>query len=155
GVYELTLDTSYNATAMKAIVVGKPLKEGDTYANEWACDPNGISNPDNITYIGHDTLLISEDTKYHVNNMSWAYNTKTGEMTRIASLAIGAEVTGVDKGVVENKGILFIDQQHPFKDSPKAVDDSKPNAALLENATDEELKAVIGYIDGIPAEVLK
>ncbi|WP_296824880.1 hypothetical protein, partial [Sulfurovum sp.] len=155
GVYELTLDTSYNATAMKAIVVGKPLKEGDTYADQWACDPNAISNPDNLTYIGHDTLLISEDTKYHVNNMSWAYNTKTGKMTRIASLAIGGEVTGVDKGVMGDKGILFINQQHPFKDSPKAADGSKPNDALIQNATNEQLKAVVGYFDGIPAEVFK
>ncbi len=155
GVYEIALDNCYNATAMEAIVVGKPLKEGDKYADEWTCHPDGISNPDNITYIGHDTLLISEDTTKHVNNMSWAYNTKTKSMTRIASLPIGAEVTGVDKGVVGNKGLLFIDAQHPFKDNPKNLAGKKPNSALLENASKEQLKAFIGYIDGMPAKLFQ
>lgn len=155
GVYELTLDNSYKATSMNALVVGKPLSEGDTYANEWACHPDAISNPDNITYIGNDILLISEDTTYHVNNMTWAYNTKTDKMTRIASLPIGGEVTGVDKGLVDDKGILLINTQHPFKDNPKAANGDKPNSALLENATTEELKAVIGYIDGMPSEIFK
>ena len=87
--------------------------------------------------------------------MTWAYNTVDKSMTRIASLPIGAEVTGVDKGVVSDKGFLFLNQQHPFKDNPKAADGTKPNSALIENATDEQLKALIGYIDGIPADILK
>jgi len=155
AVYEVALDSTYSGTSMEAIVVGKPLAEGETYANEWTCSPEGISNPDNITYIGHDTLLISEDTTKHVNNMSWAYNTKTKTMTRIASLPIGGEVTGVDTGVVGDKGVLMINTQHPFKDNPKAADGSKPNSALIENATSEQLKAVVGYIDGIPADIFK
>ena len=155
AVYEVSLDANYNATKMDAIVVGKPLSETDAYADEWYCSPEAISNPDNITYIGHDTLLISEDTTYHVNNMTWAYNTKDKTLTRIASLPIGGEVTGVDKGVVSDHGALFINIQHPFKDNPKAADGTKPNSALLDNATDEELKAVVGYIDGIPADILK
>jgi len=155
AVYEVALDSTCSGTSMEAIVVGKPLAEGETYANEWTCSPEGISNPDNITYIGHDTLLISEDTTKHVNNMSWAYNTKTKTMTRIASLPIGGEVTGVDTGVVGDKGVLMINTQHPFKDNPKAADGSKPNSALIENATSEQLKAVVGYIDGIPADIFK
>lgn len=155
GVYELKLDDNFNATDMSALVVGKPLKKGEKYADEWACDPEGIANPDNIKYLGKGVLLIGEDTKYHVNNMLWAYDTNTNKMTRIASIPIGAEVTGLDKGVVGDKGVLFVDAQHPFKDSPKAADKSKPNSALLEKATDEEQKAFIGYIDGIPAEALK
>lgn len=155
GVYEVALDSNYNGTSMEAIVVGKPLATGEQYADEWTCSPEGISNPDNITYIGHDTLLISEDTTKHVNNMSWAYNTQTKTMTRIASLPIGAEVTGVDKEAVGDKGILMLNAQHPFKDNPKAADGSKPNSALIENATDEQLKAFVGYIDGIPADIFK
>ncbi len=153
GVYEVALDASYSGTSMKAIVVGKPLSEGETYADEWYCSPEGISNPDNITYIGHNTLLISEDTTKHVNNMTWAYNTESKEMTRIASLPIGAEVTGVDKSAVGDKGVLLINSQHPFKDNPKNAAGDKPNSALLENATDEQLKAEIGYFDGIPADI--
>ncbi len=152
GVYALQLDGNYNGRSMKAIVVGKPLNKGDKYADEWACDPEGIANPDNIKYIGHNTLMIGEDTTYHVNNMLWAYNTKTGKMTRVASLPIGAEVTGLEHGVAGDKGVLFVNVQHPFKDNPKAADSSKPNSALLEKVTDDQLKAFIGYIDGIPAD---
>lgn len=155
AVYEVSLDANYSGTKMEAIVVGTKLAVGEPYADEWTCSPDGIANPDNITYIGHNTLLISEDTTKHVNNMSWAYNTETKTMTRIASLPIGAEVTGVDKGVVGDKGFLFYNQQHPFKDNPKAADGSTPNSALLENATEEQLKALVGYIDGIPADILK
>lgn len=153
AVYKVSLDSSFSGTKMEAIVVGTPLSETDNYADEWTCSPDGIANPDNITYIGNNILLISEDTTKHVNNMTWAYNTQDKTMTRIASLPIGGEVTGVDTGVVSDKGILLINTQHPFKDNPKAADGTKPNTALIENATDEQLKAEIGYIDGLPASI--
>ncbi len=155
AVYKVSLNTEYSGTKMEAIVVGKPLSEEDRYADEWTCSPEGIANPDNLTYIGLNTLLISEDTTKHVNNMTWSYNTKEKTMTRVASLPIGGEVTGVDTGIVGDKAILMINTQHPFKDNPKAADGSKPNTALIENATEEQLKAVIGYIDGIPADIFK
>lgn len=155
AVYELTLDNSYSATRMHAIVTGKTLDPTDPKASEWYCDPDGISNPDNITYVGHNTLLISEDTTKHVNNMSWAYNTQNKSLTRMASLPIGGEVTGVDTGVAADKGLLFINIQHPFKDNPKNRAGETPNSSLIANATDEQLKAVIGYIDGVPASVFK
>ncbi|MDQ7046657.1 MAG: DUF839 domain-containing protein [Sulfurovum sp.] len=155
AVYELVLDNDYSGTALKALVVGQPLDANDTYADEWTCHPDGIANPDNITYIGHNTLLISEDTTKHVNNMTWAYNTQTKSMTRIASLPIGGEVTGVDTAAIDDKGILLINVQHPFKDNPKAADGSKPNSALIEAATDEQLKATIGYFDGLPADIFR
>ena len=155
AIYEVSLDSKYSGTKMEAIVIGSPLSLDDAYAKEWTCSPNSISNPDNITYIGNNILLISEDTTAHVNNMTWAYNTKDKSMTRIASLPIGGEVTGVDRGIVGDKGILMINIQHPFKDNPTAADTTKPNTALLENATNEQLRAEIGYIDGIPSALFK
>ena len=155
GVYEVTLNDQFSGTKMHALVVGKPLKKGEKYADEWYCHPDEIANPDNMTYIGHDTLLISEDTTKHVNNMTWAYNTKTNQKTRIASLPIGAEVTGVDTGSVGNKPLLIINAQHPFKDNPKNAEGKKPNSALLEAATEDQLKAFIGYIDGLPTGIFK
>ena len=153
AVYEMTLDPSYNGTKLEAIVVGKTLDENDSKAGQWYCDPEGIANPDNMTYIGHNTLLISEDTTKHVNNMSWAYNTQTKEMTRVASLPIGAEVTGVNAAKAGDKGVLFLNAQHPFADNPKNRAGDKPNTALIENATDEQKKAFIGYIDGMPSDL--
>ncbi len=155
GVYKVSLDEHYSGTQMEAMLVGIPLNVGDRYADEWGCHPDNIANPDNITYIGHHTLLISEDTTNHVNNMTWAYDTRTGKLTRIASLPIGAEVTGVDTAVVEDKGILLINTQHPFVDNPRAADGSEPNSALIENANDEQLKATIGYFDGLPADIFE
>jgi secreted PhoX family phosphatase len=140
---------------MRAVVVGKPLKEGEKYADEYYCHPDYIANPDNIKYAGHHTLLIGEDTKYHVNNYLWAYNTQTGTMTRIASLPIGAEVTGLEKGFIGDKGLLFINQQHPFKDNPKNAKGEKPNSYLIEKATEEDFKAKIGYVDGVPSDIFQ
>ncbi len=155
AVYKVILDENYSATKMNAIVVGDPLSIGEKYSDEWRCSPNTIANPDNITYIGNNILLISEDTTNHVNNMTWAYNTKDKSITRIASLPIGAEVTGVDTGIVGSKAVLMINTQHPFKDNPEAADGSKPNTPLIENVTDEELRAEIGYIDGFPSILFK
>jgi len=155
AVYQISLNKLYSATVMKAIVEGHPLNFSDKYADEWSCSPETIANPDNITYIGNNILLISEDSVYHVNNMTWAYNTKDKSITRIASLPIGAEITGVDTGVIDSKAVLMINIQHPFQDNPEAVDGSKPNTALIEHATDEELKAKIGYIDGFPSVLFK
>ncbi len=155
AVYELTLDHSYSGTSMKAVVVGEPLDVNEPYADEWTCHPDGISNPDNITYIGHNTLLISEDTTKHVNNMTWAYDTQRKKLTRIASLPIGAEVTGVDTAAINEKGILLMNIQHPFQDNPEALDGSLFNARLIESATEEQLKASIGYFDGLPSDIFK
>lgn len=155
AVYQLTLDKNYNAVKMQAILNGRPLKVGEPYADEYACDPNHIANPDNISYIGHNTLVVSEDTSKHVNNMSWAYNTNTGTMTRIASLPIGAEVTGVDSSVIEGKAILLINIQHPFQDNPEAADHTLPNSELLIQANERQKSAEIGYIDALPTELFE
>ena len=155
AVYALHLDSAYSGNSMEALVLGKPLKENEPYAEAWSCHPDAIANPDNIKYIGHHTLLIAEDTTRHVNNMTWAYNTQTKRLTRIASLPIGAEVTGLDTGIVDHKGILLLNIQHPFTDNPEGVDGLTPNVSLLEEASDEALKASIGYIDGLPADIFK
>lgn len=153
AVYRVILDEHYSGTHMEAMIVGRPLNPDERYADEWGCHPDTIANPDNIMYIGHHILLINEDTTQHVNNMSWAYDTRTGKLTRIASLPIGAEVTGVDTAVVDHKGILLMNIQHPFKDNPQAADGSRSHSTLIENASDAQLKAVIGYFDGLPAEI--
>jgi hypothetical protein len=76
-------------------------------------------------------------------------------MTRIASLSIGAEVTGLDTAAIEGKGILLMNIQHPFKDNPQAADGTSPNSALIEAATDDQLKASIGYFDGLPSYIFR
>ena len=58
------------------------------------CSVTGIANPDNLTFIpGYNTLIIGEDTSKHENNVIWAYDMVTGEMTRIMTVHDEAETT--------------------------------------------------------------
>lgn len=97
GVYELSfgvnedMGSEYIATSIKGVLSGKPIeKDGRTQ-----CDIDGVAGPDNVAYIGYDTLLITEDTDLHENNFVWAYDLKDDELTRIFSAPLGAENTGV------------------------------------------------------------
>ena len=57
------------------------------------CALDGISSPDNVAYFADlDVLFIAEDTDYHQNEVAWAYDFKTGSLTRILSMPYGAEV---------------------------------------------------------------
>jgi len=153
GVYELSLDDDYSVNHMKALFTGTPLKTGAPLSDQNYCDPNKIANPDNISTLGSDHIIVSEDSIMHLNNMSWAYNILTAEKTRIASLPIGAEVTGVANAVVGDQAFLIINQQHPFKDMPVNRAYQKVFPELFENSTKENLTATIGYIKGIPKDV--
>ncbi len=153
GIYALELDKQFSATRMKAILTGQPLKPGDDYADQNACSPQTIANPDNLYFPGRDILLVSEDSTRHLNNMAWAYNVKTTELTRIASLPIGAEVTGVTNAIIGDKDFLFMTQQHPFSDQPINANHEKTAVQLMQQARDDDLNATLGYIAGIPAGV--
>jgi hypothetical protein len=155
GVYELALDDSYSANHMQALITGTPLSPDDKHADENYCDPESIANPDNITVMGSNILVISEDSVLHVNNMSWAYHLKTKQLTRIASLPFGAEITGVANVKIDGKGFMILTQQHPFMDNPRDRSGNKIFPELIENASAEELTATIGYFDGIPVGVFE
>lgn len=91
-VYELALDKAYSANKMSALICGVPNANTSDTAN--ACDLNGISSPDNVSFMkGIDTLLIAEDTEYHQNGVLWAYDLNTKTLSRILSTPYGAEVT--------------------------------------------------------------
>ncbi|WP_375771281.1 DUF839 domain-containing protein [Archangium gephyra] len=84
------------------------------------CSVNGIANPDNLSFInGYDTLLIGEDTvDGHQNDMVWAYNIVTRELTRIFSAPYGSETTGV-YFYPDINGFAYIKAQvqHPYGES--------------------------------------
>ena len=155
GVYAFALDDNYSAVSMKALLTGTPLDDESPYAAHYRCDPKKIANPDNILYLGNGVLIIGEDGPNHVNNMLWAYDINSKKLMRIASLPIGAEVTGLDKAIVAGEGVLVFNVQHPFADTPKNVDEETPDEALIENATPEQKRAQVGYIGGLPAGLLK
>ena len=143
AVYELSLDDDFVATDMKAVVEGKPsdYAEGSEYAGN-ECDVDGIANPDNVTYIpGQKLLVIGEDTGGgHQNDVVWTMNTDTGDLTRIMSSPYGSEMTSVDwYADLNGHAYLTAVIQHPYgeSDEDKAADEA-------------DTRAYVGYMGPFP-----
>ncbi len=143
AVYELPLDANYVATSMTGVISGMPKEylAGDQYEGN-TCDVDGIANPDNITYIpGQNLLVIGEDTgSGHQNDVIWAMNTDTGALTRIMSSPYGAEMTSVDwYPDVNGHAYLTTVIQHPYGES----DEEKA-------MSEDDKRAYVGYIGPFP-----
>uniref|UniRef100_UPI00261BA262 alkaline phosphatase PhoX n=1 Tax=Sulfurihydrogenibium sp. TaxID=2053621 RepID=UPI00261BA262 len=161
AVYQLVLDSNYNATKMQAILVGKPINKNSNdpdyqkYGSKWSCHPDYIANPDNLKYIGLNTLLIGEDTSKHINNMVWAYNVKDKKLTRVMWVPTGTEVAGVfAHDQIGDKYIMTLNIQHPFVDKSYNADGVVSNQTYLDQNKDKR-KGVLGFILGIPKDLLK
>ncbi len=126
GVYEMdiaadsTIGSDYVAYNMKGLIAGTPT---DYSSNEMlsanSCDVNGISNPDNVTFLEDSNILvIGEDTGAHENNMIWAYNIKDKSLNRIVTTPAGAETTSPFwHKDVNGFGYMSMVTQHPDADS--------------------------------------
>ena len=113
-------------------------------------NPNKIANTDNLFFSEPmRTLFIGEDSSMHVNNFVWAYNVDTQKLTRLLSVPVGAEATGLQ--VVDNmNGYAYImsNSQHHGDWKPSATD----NALVAESLTKiDKFDANVGYIGGLPA----
>ena len=108
---------------MNAIITGTP----DTSVANNACDVNGISNPDNVAYLqGSDVLVIGEDTSKHENNMIWALNVNSNELTRMMTTPLDAETTSPFwYRDVNGFGYMTAVAQHPMDDVTDATSDEK------------------------------
>ncbi len=104
------------------------------------CDVEAIANPDNISFMpAANTLLVAEDSDYHENNMAWAYDFSTGQLTRIQTAPLGAEITSFDYYPnINGHGYLMSVIQHPFDDHEDAAPDAQAR------------HAVTGYIGPFP-----
>lgn len=112
AVYALTLDETYKATYMRAVISGAPATDDP----ENLCATDRIANPDNLTYLtGRQTLIIAEDSRQgHTNNMLWAYDFNSGDLTRLLTAPPGAEVTGsYYYPDINGWGYLMCTIQHP------------------------------------------
>lgn len=116
-----TIGSDYVAGNMYGMVNGIPrsyAKDGD-YANN-KCDINGISNPDNVTYMkGRGTLIIGEDTgSGHQNDAIWAYTMGSQKLTRIQTTPYGSETTS-PYFYPDINGFSYIMSvvQHPYGES--------------------------------------
>lgn len=92
GIYELSLGS--NADIGSEFVIGAAKGEVAGIAEGSVCSTDGLSGPDNVAYVGYNTLIITEDTGLHANNFVWSYNLDSKQLTRIFSAPNGAENTG-------------------------------------------------------------
>ncbi|KAG2425150.1 hypothetical protein HXX76_013904 [Chlamydomonas incerta] len=125
-VYTLDTDASHTATRMYALTCGSGtlgLVAGAVVNN--TCHIERISNPDNVMYVGGgiDVLFIAEDSDNgHENNVMWQYDLRSGDMHRVLSAPVGAEVTGTGWFTLPNgASYLFSNLQHPYGGYPAAV----------------------------------
>jgi hypothetical protein len=150
-VYGLALDENYVATSITGVVSGIPrlVSRGalvdKPYHGPFAdnqCDVNGISEPDNVTFIpGYGTLIIGEDTGRHQNDMIWSYNVASAELTRIQTTPYGSETTSpYFYPNINGFGYMMSVVQHPFGESDQDA---------LE--VPEESRGYTGYVGPFPA----
>ncbi|WP_319550120.1 alkaline phosphatase PhoX [Desulfogranum marinum] len=148
-VYGLTIGadkkigSEYVAKNMYGVVNGimRTYPKDSDYANN-TCDINGISNPDNVTYMtGTNILIIGEDTgSGHQNDVIWAYDTATQSLTRIQTTPYGSETTSpYYYSNINGHAYLMSVIQHPYGESDK--DKLKDPA---------EASAYTGYIGPLP-----
>ena len=141
---DTTIGSDYVVKNMKGAVTGtmKTYEAGSPFVNN-TCDVDGIANPDNLTFItGKDILIIGEDTgSGHQNDAVWAYDIKSGELTRIQTTPYGSETTSpYYYPNINGWGYIMSVVQHPYGES----DQDK-----LTDASDAA--AYVGYIGPIPA----
>lgn len=119
AVYELEVNNAYQAISMQAVITGTPIDED---ANGNKCDLNGISNPDNVTFLpDSNILMIGEDTGNHENNIVWAYDLKKKELQRVIATPLGAETTSPFwYKDINGFGYMMVVTQHPDTTSDDA-----------------------------------
>ena len=87
------INSEWMPVQMKALLMGEDIA-ADALGN--LANPNKISNPDNLKFSEKmRTLFIGEDSSTHVNNFLWAYNIDTKVLSRLMSMPVGAEATGL------------------------------------------------------------
>jgi len=115
-----------------------------------ACEQDKPCGPDNLRYVGSiRTLFIGEDTSRRNNNYVWAFNVDTRQLSRILSVPMAAEATGLT--IVPNQnGFAYVTSnfQHPGEENLKnytGADKADVLAAINAKWSDRK-KAAIGYI---------
>lgn len=152
------IKSSYAASKMRGLVVGEDLAKPDAYGN--TANPEKVANPDNLSYSEDmKTLFIGEDSDQHTNNYVWAYNVETKKLSRILSVPVGAEATGL-RAVDQLKDSRYVlsNFQHPGEKLEgkqiTAVDKAQLEDAMKKGIGIQETGGV-GYLSGLPSGDLK
>ena len=146
------INSSYTATEMASIpkLTGTKLNTGEEFATENFCSPNGLANPDGISYL-KGMLIVGEDTDRHYNNMVWAYDTRKDTITRIMTMPVGGEHTGGFAPFEQDGRLyLFANIQHPLQDTPRNTVGTIAGTPVA-TATADQKRGYIGYVFGLPS----
>ncbi len=114
------------------------------------CQQDKICGPDNLRYVDSiRTLFIGEDTSRRNNNYVWAFNIDSRKLSRILSVPMGAEATGLT--VVPNFngfGYIMSNFQHAGEnDLPNYLGANKARVlSAINRKWNNRKKAAIGYI---------
>jgi secreted PhoX family phosphatase len=164
AVYELALkgkvrdaegkriESEYVASRMASIPELLGSYDNDATTNPDAafgnyCPQDKVCDGDNLKYSeAMRTLFIGEDTGYRNNNYVWAYNVDTRKLSRILSVPMGAEATGL-QAVDDYNGFAYImgNFQHPGENGSKDAQWATVSD-LLDTKWGNRLKTAIGYI---------
>ncbi len=124
------------------------------------CLQDKVCGPDNIKFSeGMRTLFVGEDTSRRNNNYVWAFNVDTRKLSRILSVPMYAEATGLQV-VDDANGFSYVmsNFQHPAEQSQvgtfKGVKDATGAVILSEKNVLDAIdarwggrkKAAIGYV---------
>lgn len=155
GAQKDTSGATINSNLVGTKLVGIPELVGgwnggvkDAEGNQ--CSQNKICGPDNIRYVDSiRTLFIGEDTSRRNNNYVWAFNVDTRKLSRVLSVPMGAEATGLM--VAENyNGYSYImsNFQHAGEGglSNYTGTDKTQLTALIDSKWGNRKKAALGYI---------
>lgn len=106
------IKSTYVAINMNSILASGTVG-GEMSADECALNNDVMAQPDNLTMIANsNTLIIGEDGG-HKNNMVWAFDLDTRELTRVATVPLGAETTSPYIHKVGDYSYMSLVAQHP------------------------------------------
>ncbi len=129
-------------------LVGKDIKPADAAGN--TAHLEHIANPDNLKYSeALRTLFIGEDSGMHVNNVVWAYNLDSQELTRVLTVPAGAECTGLE--AIDNRnGHAYILSNFQHAGDRKFTPEQADLAQAVAKNWGDNTQAAVGYIAGVP-----
>jgi hypothetical protein len=173
AIYELALEAGQHDTGGRPIpsrLVATTMASIPELLGGWLggtrdaegnrCLQDKVCGPDNVKFSeGMRTLFVGEDTSRRNNNYVWAFNVDTRKLSRILSVPMYAEATGL-QAVDDANGFSYImsNFQHPAEQSQigtfKGVKDATGAVILTEadvlGAIDAKWggrkRAAIGYI---------
>jgi secreted PhoX family phosphatase len=146
------IDSPFVGTSLASIpeLVGGWLGKDSSDAEGNRCAQDRICGPDNLVYADSiRTLFIGEDTGRRNNNYVWAFNIDTRKLSRILSVPMAAEATGLMVAPNYNgHAYIMSNFQHPGEDDLKRYTgaDKADVLARINSQWASKRRAAIGYI---------